>query len=85
MWRESPACTGVPTPVVYVYLYDTGAFPTPGDVPIFVFPIMNANNIIFNSFDHRFIHGIGIRATTAYNGIISPAANTVFVNMTLSD
>ncbi len=71
--------------IVYVYLYDTGAFPVPGDTPKFVFPIMNANNIVFNSFDHRFEHGIGIRATTTYNGIISPAANTVFVNMTISD
>ena len=71
--------------IVYVYLYDTGAFPVPTDTPIFVFPIMNANNIIFNSFDHRFIHGIGIRATTTYNGIISPTANSVFVNMTLSE
>ena len=56
-----------------------------GDVPKFVFPIKDANNIVFNSFDHRFENGIGIRATTTYNGIISPAANTVFVNMTLSE
>ena len=71
--------------IIYVYLYDTGAFPVPADVPKFVFPIKDANNIVFNSFDHRFEHGIGIRATTTYNGIISPTANSVFVNMTLSD
>ncbi len=46
---------------------------------------MSANNIVFNSFDHRFEHGIGIRATTTYGGTTNPAANTVFVNMTLSD
>ena len=71
--------------IIYVYLYDTGVAPVPGDVPKFVFPIKDANNIVFNSFDHRFENGIGIRATTTYNGTISPTANTVFVNMTLSD
>ncbi len=63
----------------------TGLAPVPGDTPLFVFPIQSSNNIIFNSFDHHFIHGIGIRCTTTYNGTVSPSANTVFVNMTLSD
>jgi len=71
--------------IIYVYLYDTGLAPVPGDVPKFVFPIKDANNIVFNSFDHRFENGIGIRATTTYNGVIAPTANSVFVNMTLSN
>jgi hypothetical protein len=71
--------------IVFIYLYDTGVAPVITDTPLFVFPIQSSNNIIFNSFDHHFIHGIGIRGTTTYNGVVSPTANTVFVNMTLSD
>ena len=44
---------------------------------------MNANNIVFNSFDHRFVNGpSGIRATTNYNGTTNPVANYVFINTT---
>ena len=71
--------------IIYVYLYDNGGvLPDPGEQPSFVFTIMNSNNIIFNSFDHKFSRGILIKASTTYGGNISPAANTVFVNMTLS-
>ena len=73
--------------IVYVMLYDTGLAPVITDTPIFVFPIMNANNVIFNSFDHRFVNGLGLRAVTTYagGGTGNPVANTVFINMTLSD
>ncbi len=59
----------------------------PACTPKFVFPIMNSNNVIFNSFDHHFLHGLGIRAVTSYagGGTGNPASNSVFVNMTLSD
>ena len=73
--------------IVYVMLYDTGLVPIITDTPIFVFPIMNANNVIFNSFDHKFVNGLGLRAVTTYagGGTGNPTANTVFINMTLSD
>ena len=73
--------------IVYVMLYDTGLVPIITDTPIFVFPIMNANNVIFNSFDHKFVNGLGLRAVTTYagGGTGNPVANTVFINMTLSD
>ena len=68
-------------------LYDTGLVPIITDTPKFVFPIMNSNNVIFNSFDHRFVNGLGIRAVTTYTGggTGAPASNSVFVNMTLSE
>ena len=67
-------------------LYDTGLVPVITDTPKFVFPIMNSNNVIFNSFDHHFVHGLGIRVVTSYagGGTGNPVANSVFVNMTLS-
>jgi len=73
--------------IVYVMLYDTGLVPIITDTPIFVFPIMNANNVIFNSFDHRFVNGLGLRAVTSYagGGTGNPVANSVFINMTLSE
>ena len=75
------------TVLVYIMLYDTGLVPIITDTPKFVFPIMNANNVIFNSFDHRFVNGLGLRAVTSYagGGTGNPVANTVFINMTLSD
>ncbi len=68
-------------------LYDTGLVPIITDIPKFVFPIMNSNNVIFNSFDHHFVNGLGLRAVTSYagGGTGNPASNSVFVNMTLSD
>ena len=73
--------------IIYIMLYDTGLAPVQADTPKFVFPIMNANNVIFNSFDHRFVNGLGLRAVTSYasGGTGNPVANTVFVNMTLSN
>ena len=73
--------------LVYIMLYDTGLFPVAGDTPKFVFPIQNSNNVIFNNFDHRFVDGLGIRAVTTYaaGGSGNPAANSVFINMTMSD
>ena len=72
--------------IIYIMLYDTGVAPVQADTPKFVFPIMNANNVVFNSFDHRFVNGLGVRAVTSYasGGTGAPVANTVFINMTLS-
>lgn len=73
---------------VYVCLYDTGLVPVSTDTPILVFPITSANNIVFNSFNHHFLHGIGIRALLSYPESSinwNPSPYTVFVNMTLSD
>ena len=71
--------------IVYVYLYDLASIPTNLDTPTFVFTVKDSNNVVFNPLDHKFVNGLGIRATTTYNGIISPALNSVFINMTLSD
>ena len=70
--------------LIYVYIYDTAIAPTNADTPKFMFTINNSNNILFNSIDHGFIAGIGIRATTTLNGNTSPVANSVIINMTLS-
>ncbi len=71
--------------IVYVYVYDLASVPTNLDTATFVFTIKDSNNVVFNPLDHHFQNGLGIRATTNYNGTISPAVNSVFVNMTLSD
>ncbi len=71
--------------IVYVYVYDLASVPTNLDTATFVFTIKDSNNVVFNTLDHHFQNGLGIRATTNYNGTISPAVNSVFVNMTLSD
>ena len=71
--------------IVYVYLYDLASIPTNLDTPTFVFTVKDSNNVVFNPLDHKFVNGLGIRATTTYNGIISPALNSVFVNITLSN
>ena len=71
--------------IVYVYLYDLASIPTNLDTPTFVFTVKDSNNVVFNPLDHKFVNGLSIRATTTYNGIISPALNSVFINMTLSD
>ena len=71
--------------IVYVYLYDLADVPTSTNVPTFVFTVKDSNNVVFNPLDHKFVNGLGLRATTTYNGTTSPALNSVFVNMTLSD
>ena len=71
--------------LTYVYFYDMATAPSSADTPVFMYVIQNSNNVVFNSFDHEFINGIGIRATTTLNGTVSPVANSVIVNMTLSD
>ena len=71
--------------ITYVYIYDLSTAPTSANTPSFMHVIQNSNNVVFNSFDHQFVNGIGIRASTTLNGTISPAANSVIINMTLSD
>ena len=71
--------------IVYVYLYDLASVPDNTSVPTFVFTVKDSNNVVFNPLDHKFVNGLGLRATTNYNGTTSPALNSVFVNMTLSD
>jgi len=71
--------------IVYVYLYDIVGVPDNTSVPTFVFTVKDSNNVVFNPLDHKFVNGLSVRATTTYNGVISPALNSLFINMTLSD
>jgi hypothetical protein len=71
--------------LTYIYLYDIAGVPTNLDTPKFMYVIQNSNNVVFNDFDHLFLLGIGIRASTTLNGVVSPILNSIIVNMTLSD
>jgi len=71
--------------IIYVYFYDISTVPTNLDAPTFVFTIKDSNNVVFNPLDHHFLNGLAMRATTTYNGLFSPAPNSVFINMTLSN